>query len=507
MHLGLCFVKIKSYFILSLIISAIGISTISLNLNKLGAEELLQKDKCVEYNSTQKLIKVRCNDIHLTDIYDNVGYSGILAKENTDDELVNQHNGNVWILRAGIVIEKEGGLIIDSKDTTWLKIVPTPTTQKIQQLNETKSMTPVGAEGGILRVATYSGDETNYGYSDRKSPIVVSKNNGDNPNGIHVHGSLKIDSVKITSWDPETKDVIGFEFGKRPGEEHTKSDYDTAEPRAFIRISKDATGTTDITNSEIAYLGYSCSRCSGLSYYGGEGSFIKNNNIHHLLKGYYSKGMGNTVIESNEFHDNYLYGIDPHTGSHDMIIRNNEVYDNNASGIICSKHCYNLLIEGNEVYRNGGVGRGIAFSINTTNSIARNNDVHNNERCISFNRESNFNQVYNNTISNCKVGIYLSNTSKNTIDNNDISDSASGIVIKHDISNNITNNLIEKTSSGITFISKNDGDAIASSSPDEFSDINLYLDKLKSLNKLDKANLVSIEQGKIKGLTDLIKSQ
>src|SRR6186713_3307944 len=110
MHLGLCFVKIKSYFILSLIISAIGISTISLNLNKLGAEELLQKDKCVEYNSTQKLIKVRC-----TDIYDNVGYSGILAKENTDDELVNQHNGNVWILRAGIVIEKEGGLIIDSK--------------------------------------------------------------------------------------------------------------------------------------------------------------------------------------------------------------------------------------------------------------------------------------------------------------------------------------------------------------------------------------------------------
>ena len=105
------------------------------------------------------------------------------------------------------------------------------------------------------------------------------------------------------------------------------------------------------------------------------------------------------------------------------------------------------------------------------------------------------------------MGIYLSNTSKNTIDNNDISDSASGIVIKHDITNNITNNLIEKTSSGITFISKNDGDAIASSSPDEFSDINLYLDKLKSLNKLDKANLVSIEQGKIKGLTDLIKSQ
>jgi hypothetical protein len=39
----------------------------------------------------------------------------------------------------------------------------------------------------------------------------------------------------------------------------------------FIRLSKDATGTTNITNSEIAYLGYSCSRSSGIIYYGGEG--------------------------------------------------------------------------------------------------------------------------------------------------------------------------------------------------------------------------------------------
>ncbi|MGI0021706.1 MAG: right-handed parallel beta-helix repeat-containing protein, partial [Nitrososphaeraceae archaeon] len=335
--------------------------------------------------------------------------------------------------------------------------------------------------------------------------IVVSKHNGDNPNGIHVHGSLKIDSVKISSWDPEGNDVIAFDFGKRPGEEHTKSDYDTAEPRAFIRISKDATGTTDITNSELGYLGYSCSRCAGLSYYGGEGSVIKNNNIHHLLKGYYSKGMGHTVIEDNEFHDNYLYGIDPHTGSHDMVIRNNKVYDNNASGIICSKHCYNLLIEGNEVYRNGGVGRGIAFSINTTNSIARNNDVYSNERCISFNRESNFNQVYNNTISNCDVGIYLSNTSKNTIYDNNILDSASGIVIKHDISNNITNNLIEKTSNGITFISKNDMDTTAGNRPDDLSNTNLYLDDLKSSNMIDKADPILIEKGKIKGLAELIE--
>jgi poly(beta-D-mannuronate) C5 epimerase len=496
---------IRSSCILSLFITAIVFSTFSTNQNNLNAEEFSKRANCIEYDSEQRLINVRCKRVQLTDIYNKVGNSSILAKENTADDKVDIRHSNVWILRAGIVVEKEGGLIIDSNDTSWLKIVPTHAIQKIQQSNQTNNMYPLDAKAGILRVVDDSGYERNFSDNNRISPIVVSKNNGDNPNGIHVHGSLKIYDVKITSWDPERNDVIAFDFGKRPGEEHTKSDYDTAEPRAFIRISKDATGTTDITNSEIAHLGYSCSRCSGLSYYGGEGSVIKNNNIHHLLKGYYSKGMGYTVIENNEFHDNYLYGIDPHTGSHDMIIRNNKVYDNNASGIICSKHCYNLLIEGNEVYRNAGVGRGIAFSINTTNSIARNNDVHNNERCISFNRESNFNQVYNNTISNCKVGIYLSNTSNNSIFDNDIIDSSSGIVIKHDITNNITNNLIEKTDNGITYISKNNGGTIASIKPDDdIRNINLYLDGLESANKLDMRNPVLIEKNKIKSLTEMI---
>ena len=91
--------------------------------------------------------------------------------------------------------------------------------------------------------------------SNEQQPVLVSKNNGNNPNGIHVRGSLTIDSVKITSWDPEKNDVIGFAYGKRPGEEHTKSDYDTAEPRAFIRVSKEATGTTNITNSELRISG------------------------------------------------------------------------------------------------------------------------------------------------------------------------------------------------------------------------------------------------------------
>ncbi|MGI0032794.1 MAG: right-handed parallel beta-helix repeat-containing protein, partial [Nitrososphaeraceae archaeon] len=309
------------------------------------------QNQCVEYDSVQKLIQIQCQSVYLTDIYNSLNNTSVLSiQEDSGD-----NRAKVWILNAGIVVGKYSSLIIDSSDASWLKIIPTPTIQKNKLMNLTTQGNTVGSFGTIAGVADIMANDTMNNDSGQVSPpILVSKSNGDNPNGIHVHGSLKIDSVKITSWDPERKDVIEFDFGKRPGEEHTKSDYDTAEPRAFIRISKDATGTLNITDSELAYLGYSCSRCAGLSYYGGGGSVIKNSDVHHLLKGYYSKNMGYMVIEDNKFHDNYLYGIDPHTGSHDIVIRNNKVYDNNASGIICSMDCSNILIEDNEVYRNGG---------------------------------------------------------------------------------------------------------------------------------------------------------
>jgi len=216
--------------------------------------------------------------------------------------------------------------------------------------------------------------------------------------------------------------------------------------------------------------------------------------------------MGQMLIEENKFHDNYLYGVDPHTGSHDIVIRNNKVYDNNASGIICSKDCYNLLIEGNEVYRSGGVGRGIAFSINTSNSIARNNDVHDNERCFSFNRESNNNQIYNNTISHCDIGIYLSNTSENSIVDNTISHSESGIVIEQDTSNDIKNNNIDSTKTGILFINKNTNntnDTSLNTKPLIEPELYNYLRGVISSNQLlNVTNHSLIDVEKIKGVID-----
>ncbi len=416
-----------------------------------------EKEKsCIKYDSVEKLIHIFCKSVHLGGIAKQINNESILgsqesahnigdkSKTNTTDEEL----AKTWYLNAGLSIEKGATLIIDSSDTFWLKISSTPTIQ-----NKSSMLMTNERETNLTNSLVSQGERTfltGGNLLEAKKPdkpvITVSENNKDNPNGIHVHGSLVIDSVTITSWDPEINDVIKFRFGKREGEENTKSDYDTIEPRPFIRISRDATGTTNITNSEIAYLGYSCSKCSGISYYGGNGSMVKGNDIHHLLKVYYSNGMGNTVIENNVFHDNYLYGIDPHTGSHDMIIRNNTVYNNNASGIICSKHCHNILIEENKVYKNKY--HGIMFSIDMQNSTAKNNYVHDTGSCISSNRESKYNLVFNNTLFNCETAIDLSNTFGNIVSNNKISRSDIGIRLTK-ANDRIYNNSITDTRQNI----------------------------------------------------------
>jgi hypothetical protein len=244
----------------------------------------ISSSSCISYAPSKRLITLTCGSANLTDVYNKLKDDSVLNKEESA-------NGIIWLLNAKLLIAKNSKFTIDSTDTRWLKIS-----------------------------------------SDEKTAY-----------NIIVYGSMKIDSVKITSWNSKT------------------GDYSTnlgPEPRAFVRVMKEATGTTDITNSEIAYLGYSpkipphAGVNSGLNYDGGHGSVLKGNNIHHMWAGIYTREVSGMVIKGNDVHHNYHYGLDPHTGTHDMIIRNNIVHDNGEEGIICSLDCYNVIIENNEVYNN-----------------------------------------------------------------------------------------------------------------------------------------------------------
>ena len=115
---------------------------------------------CVKYDSKEKTITITCHSANLTDVYNQLRNPEILEKETSASTEV------VWLLNAPIIIEKGATLYINSTDTSWLKIA--------------------APNRGIANEENFPTDEENH----------VAK-----ANGIEVFGSLKIDSVKVTSWD------------------------------------------------------------------------------------------------------------------------------------------------------------------------------------------------------------------------------------------------------------------------------------------------------------------
>jgi len=328
---------------------------------------------CINYDPSKRTITVSCSSARLTDIDNKLHDSNLLAKQSPT---------GTWFLSANLVISKGSTFHIDSTDTKWLRI-----------------NSKVDRSGG-----------------PKIGPSYI----------IDVFGSLKIDSVKITSWDPTTN-KYAITNGSRTGTDV----FILGAPRPSIVVDNNATGTTDITNSEIAYLGYEQGKHkggSGLSYYyGGDGSVIRNSIIREVYFGLYTFGVGHMVVENNIIRNSGHYGLDPHTGTHDMIIRNNTVYNNNGSGIICSLNCYNILIENNKVHDNAGDA--IDFSRNMYNSIARNNIVYNEPSGV-FVSQSHSNQIYNNTISKSRTGINVnSGSSNNKIFGNTVSNSISNAIL------------------------------------------------------------------------------
>jgi poly(beta-D-mannuronate) C5 epimerase len=355
---------------------------------------------CITYTPSTRTITVSCTSASMTEIYNKLQDNSILSKQSSPQG----GSSNIWFLNANLIIAKGATFHIDSTDTKWLKI-----------------------SSKVIRTG-----------SAKIAPAYI----------LDVHGSLKIDSVKITSWDPTTN-YYAITNGSRTGDiTHPGA------PRPSIVVENNATGTTDITNSEIAYLGYEQGQHkggSGLSYYyGGDGSIIRNNDIHHVYFGLYTFGVGHMIIENNIIRNSGHYGLDPHTGTHDMIIRNNKVYDNNGSGIICSLNCYNVLIENNKVHNNAG--EGLDFSRNMYNSIARNNIIYNEPKGILVSQSHN-NMIYNNTISNSGDGINIGygSTRNNIYDNTIMNSISDALLVNKGSSENTfsSNKIVSVTPQGL----------------------------------------------------------
>ncbi|HVD37164.1 MAG TPA: right-handed parallel beta-helix repeat-containing protein, partial [Nitrososphaeraceae archaeon] len=249
----------------------------------------------------------------------------------------------------------------------------------------------------ILNANLEVGDGITFKMNSSGDNLQYLKISGEN--GIIVQGRIEISGIKITSWDTETDSPI--------------SQTETGSvPRTFINLRVSEGGF--IENSEVAHIGYDAPPRRGIDLgEAGEGPShdfaIRNSTIHDNWMGFYSAGAYNITLDGNEFFNNILYAIDPHTATHNMTVSNNKIHNNQGIAVICSLDCYNIIYEQNEVYNN--VESGLMFSRATHDSIIRNNLIYNQYGSaypISI-FESRNNEIYGNIIRNSTTGISVHN--------------------------------------------------------------------------------------------------
>ena len=343
---------------------------------------------CIDFNSTEIVITISC-DATFADIPGAVNNSNAIKKVQNED--------GTWLLNSSLNVRKSATLVMNGD-----------------------------ADFKSLRISSSSGgNETNYASN-------ITEDNGQH--GIRVFGALNMSGIKITSWDPTSN-------------KHVVQNANGTIPRPYIVIEPHA-DPSFITSSEIAYLGYDSPRKQGLNMYGGEGTVISGNRIHDLWFGFSSVNVGHIIIENNSIYDNIQYGVDPHSGSHDLVVRENHI-SNNTNGLVCSRDCYDIVFEGNQLDNNKEVS--IMFSRNTSNSVARNNNISNSYIGISSS-ESYANNFTGNTVNANRHGLQLKDGSAhNLIDSNKITNSLECGIALAQVENNtsIRNSIFSSKDKGI----------------------------------------------------------
>jgi parallel beta-helix repeat protein len=305
----------------------------------------------------------------------------------------------------------------------------------VQTINDTEIIANLGNGEYILNANLEVADGVSFAMTSNGDGLQYLKLAGEN--GIIVYGKILIDGVKITSWDIAEEDVI-------------QQDMDGAVTRGYVRFA--GSEGAQIINSEFGYLGDAEPGRRGLDLLSGAAEpshdiVIRGSQFHDMWMAFYSNSAYNIVVDGNEYYNNILYALDPHTGTNNMNITNNWVH-HNRFGIICSLDCYNILIEGNTVHHN--IDYGIFFSRNMHDSIARNNHVYNSSIGIAV-AESPNNRIYNNTIEGtASHAIRLINpeladdgfTENNLVYNNTIINSENGIGVVRNQDNILENNTL-----------------------------------------------------------------
>jgi parallel beta-helix repeat protein len=276
----------------------------------------------------------------------------VAAALNNNTALLENQGGGAWLLKANMVISQTARLEATNATIGWLRLDSTPG-------------------------ATY--------------PALTRL--------VARGGHLLIQDIKVSSWDTNNVDTNYYDG------------------RSYLLA--ESGGRMDIVRSEVSYLGWGAGEPSGLAWRlraglggdapvtadnikrGATGSIL-NSNIHNNYFGQYSFEAYGLRVLNNEFHDNVVYGFDPHDYSTGFEVAYNKVYNNGKHGIIFSRNCTLNRIHDNEVFGNA-------------------------EHGIMLDRGSNLNQISNNIVYNNSDGVAIFQSEKNLVQGNQLHDNNVGV--------------------------------------------------------------------------------
>jgi parallel beta-helix repeat protein len=172
-------------------------------------------------------------------------------------------------------------------------------------------------------------------------------------------GKLDVSGSCVTSWsDTQGSADTGYDDG-----------------RSFL-LARDGAQMT-ISHAELHYLGHGDVESYGLSWrMAGTGGGISDSLVSNLYYGLYTYQVSGLSVVDNEFRNNVLYGIDPHTGSAKLDIERNTVHDNGKHGIILAEDCVDSVIRDNVVYRNAH--HGIVLYLRSDRNLVEGNETFDN---------------------------------------------------------------------------------------------------------------------------------
>lgn len=179
---------------------------------------------------------------------------------------------------------------------------------------------------------------------------------------------------------------------------------------------------TYIVNSKMASFGYANSKSYGVSisqYTPNMAKVIKrdeptgwivDSEFSDMWYGFYCYETRDFVVKGSTYHDNIVYGIDPHDRSHGLIIAENDVYGTKRKhGIIISREVDDSFIFNNRSHNNKLSG--LVIDRNSVNNLIADNDIFQNHTDGITLYESGDNLLWGNKVfNNRRHGIRVRNS-------------------------------------------------------------------------------------------------